>query len=263
MTQTISITPFENNPGLLLCSECKKITIISDSSRGDTICEYCGLIISEKALDISHLERNMFSYEEIRDGARSEFVDILFTPRFNFHTIININETPDYNFKRIARLNYHNNDSGVRNLLIAIRVLKQMSSTLRLPYYIRKNTILLYRKALRKDFIKGRSIIAGISACLYYACRKSKIPISFKEIVKEGSTDDKVVIKFYKLLAKEFNLKVPPLEPVLFVSRYINELQLSFKIEQKVLSILNSLPFSFINGRGTEIINCFNNLFNL
>lgn len=231
-----------------MCPECKN-AIISDSYKGETICESCGLVISEKALDISNFDKNMYTYGEKRDRARSGFVDILFTPKFYFHTRININEAPDHNFKRIARLDNHNNDSGVRNLLIAIRVLKQMSSSLLLPYSIREKAMLLYRKALKKDFIKGRSLVAMMCACVYYSCRKSKIPISFKEIVKEGGTNARFVIKFYKLLAKEFNLKVPPLEPVLFVSRYITELQLGFKIEQKVLSILKSLPFSFINGK--------------
>lgn len=232
----------------MLCPECKNI-IISDSYKGETICGSCGLVINEKALDISNFDKNTFSYEEIRDRGRSSFVNTLLIPKTYFHTMININEIPDNNFKRIARLDNYNNDSGVRNLLIAIRVLKQMSSTLHLPYSIREKAMLLYRKALKKDFIKGRSLIAVMCACIFYACRKSKSPIAFKEIVKEGNTDARLVIKFYKLLAKEFNLKVPPLEPVLFVSRYISELQLSFKIEQKVLSILKGLPFNFINGK--------------
>ncbi|HUS50817.1 MAG TPA: TFIIB-type zinc ribbon-containing protein, partial [Candidatus Paceibacterota bacterium] len=69
------------------CPECKN-TIISDSYRGDTICESCGLVVGEKALDISNFDKNMFSYEEIRDRSSSGFVDMLFTPAHYFNTII-------------------------------------------------------------------------------------------------------------------------------------------------------------------------------
>ena len=56
-------------------------------------------------------------------------------------------------------------------------------------------------------------------------------------------------MNFYQLLVKEFELKVPPLEPTLFVSRFINELQLSIEIEKRVLCVLKNLPFNFINGK--------------
>ena len=179
MTQIIiSITPFESDPGLLLCSECKKLTIISDSSRGDTICEYCGLTISEKALDLSYFEKNMFSYEEIIDGARSEFVNLLFTPDPSFNTIIKGEEIKNKDFKRIARLDNYHYDSKERNLLTAIRHLKLIGSKLKLSYYVKSHAIFIYRKALRKGLIRGRSINEMICACVYFACRTFKIPIS-------------------------------------------------------------------------------------
>lgn len=224
-----------------MCPECKS-AVISDLYRGETTCEYCGLVISEKALEQGHFEKNIFSREEMRLKGQNGGFHSLFIPKFHFHTIININEISDYNFKRIAGWDKHNDDPESRNLLIAIGALKQISGTLRLPPSVRENAMLLYRKALKKNLIRGRSIVGVVCASIYYACRKSKTPISFKEIIKEGCAKAKKVIKVYMLLAKEFNLKVPPLEPVLFVSRYINELQLSFKIEQKVLSILKSLP---------------------
>ena len=233
----------------MFCPDCKSAIIISDSYNGETVCESCGLVISEKALDCAHFDKNIFSSEEM--GLRSQNGDFhtLFTPKFYFHTRININETPDYDFKRIARLDTYTHDGKGRNLLIATRELKQISSNLRLPYYIKENAMLLYRKALKKALIRGRSIIGMTCACLYFACRKDKLPISFQEIVNEGCIKANLVMNCYSTLLKEFNLKVPPLGPALFVSRYINELQLSIEIEKRVLSVLKNLPFSFINGK--------------
>lgn len=253
MTQTISITPFENNPGLLLCSECKKITIISDSSRGDTICEYCGLIISEKALDISHFEKNMFSYEEIRDRARSGVVNPLFTPNHSFNTIIIRDEIKNKDFKRIARLDYSIFDSKERNLLIAIRHLKLIGSKLKLSYYVKSHAILIYRKALKKGLIRGRSINEMICACVYFACRTFKIPISFQEIVNEACVKRNKVRNCYTTIIKELKLKVIPLVPDIFISRYISELKLTPAIERKVLIMLQFLK-QFLMGKTPKVI---------
>ncbi len=250
ITQTNKIF-FENvkiNSEVLVCPECKNI-IITDNYRGETICEQCGLVVSEKEIDIYNCEKNIFSQFEAKQKARTGDPHTLFIPKIHFHTIIKTNEIKDYNFKRIARMDLYSNNNEARNLLTAIRILKRMSSALHIPYSIKKKAMLLYRKAYKKELLKGRSIIGVICACLYFACRKDKLPISFQEIVNEGCIKANLVMNCYRTLLKEFNLKVPPLGPALFVSRYINELQLSVEIEKRVLSVLKNLHFSFINGK--------------
>jgi len=125
----------------------------------------------------------MFSYEEIRDRASTGITDILFSPKPYFNTIIRKHDTRNKEFHRIAVLDKHTNDSEVRNLLIAISYLKLIGAKLRISYNVKANAILIYRKALKKDLIRGRSIEAIVCASLYFACRMFKIPIAFKEII--------------------------------------------------------------------------------
>lgn len=244
-------TSFEKNQGLL-CPECKN-TIISDTFTGDLICESCGLVTSEKALDISHIEKNIFSYEDTRDRSRTESVDLLFAPKFYFNTVIKKHEITNKDFHRISRLETYVNESDVKNLIIAIRFLKLISGKLRLSYHVKANAILNYRKALKRGIIRGRSIHGMICACLYFACRKFKVPISFNEIVNESNVKEKLIKKCFRVLIKELNLKVLPLGPEIFVSKYINNLKLSSDIERKVLEVLSHLK-GFMGGRNPKVI---------
>lgn len=237
---------------MLLCPECQN-SIISDSYTGDTICESCGLIISEKVFDISNFEKNMFSYEEIRDRARTGVADILFAPKSYFNTIIERDKIKDKDFKRIAKIDTYSHDSDVRNLLIAIRFLKLISSKLRLSYYVKAHAILIYRKVLKKGLIRGRSIEGMICASLYYTCRNFKIPITFQEIINESGVKGKKIRNCYGVIVKELNLKVIPLTPDIFVSKYINKLKLSLDIEREVLFILQHLK-QFIIGKNPKVI---------
>ncbi len=243
---------YESNPILQVCPECKN-GIILDTYTGDTICDSCGLIISEKALDISNFDKNMFSYEEIRDRLSSGFVDTLFTPKPYLNTIIKKHEIKSKDFNRIANLDYHNNDSEVRNLLIAIRYLKLISSKLKLSYNIKSHAIFIYRKALKKGLIKGRSIIGMVCASLFFACRTFKIPILFQEIVNKASIKEKIARNCFKVLIKELKLKLIPLGPNIFVSRFINGLKLSPDIEKKVLNLLQTLR-QFAMGRDPKVV---------
>lgn len=237
---------------MIHCPECHE-TVITDNYTGDSICESCGLVISEKALDISNFEKRMFSYEEIRDRARTGISDIIFTPKSSSNTIINKKEINDRNFKRIAKLDTHDNDSMIRNLMIAIRTLKIISGKLKLSYQVKSHALLIYRKALKKGLIKGRTIDGMICACIYFACRTFKKPITLQEIINEACMKGNVVRYSIKVLIKELNLKVIPLGPEFFISRYINELKLSSDVEIEFLFILQYLK-QFIAGKNPKVI---------
>ena len=245
-------TYFENNQEIFVCPECKN-DVISDSYTGDSICNSCGLVVSEKSLDISNFEKNMFSHEAIRDKARTGVINLLFSPKPYFNTMIRKYDTKNKEFNRIAVLDTYNHDSDVKNLLIAIRHLKLISAKLRLTYQVKSHAIFIYRKALKKNLIRGRSIDGMICACIYFACRMFKIPIAFKEIVNESGMKGKNIRNCYMTLIKELNLKVIPLTPDIFVSKYINKLKLSPDVERKVLFILSFLK-QYMMGRDPKVI---------
>ncbi|GAI17615.1 unnamed protein product [marine sediment metagenome] len=102
--------------------------------------------------------------------------------------------------------------------------------------------------------MQGRDSISFVCGCLYYACRKYELPITLNDILNECNVKAKKVKNAYRLLYRTFNLKVRPLTPQHFVSRYVNELGLEKDIEKKVSKIISQLPYKFINGQNPKRI---------
>ena len=106
----------------------------------------------------------------------------------------------------------------------------------------------LFRKAHKNRLLIGRTVEGMAASCLYYACRKLKKPISFKEIVKETSQKTKRIQKIYRVLVRTFELKVPIMRPVDYLSKFIADLGLNYDFEKKVRAFIENLPFCLING---------------
>lgn len=238
---------FENNSHISTCLECNG-SIIYDTFHRETICENCGLVYSENPLDLTGFEYNAYTYEEKKKKARGKFVDTLFYPHIHYETKIDLKNT-SRNFRRIANLDTHFTESTSRNLVIAIPLLKQISANLQLSYPIKATTMYVYKKALKKDLIQGRSIKGVLAACFYYSCRLFHYPLSIQELSNELFITEKELKKYYITLSKELSLKVPTLDPGIYLSKYIHNLNLDISIEKQALEVLQKLPFNFLNGK--------------
>lgn len=54
------------------CSVCGRVhTSISDPESGEVLCGYCGLVISEKDIDITNPERRAFTTQETNQRTRT------------------------------------------------------------------------------------------------------------------------------------------------------------------------------------------------
>ena len=251
MTQTVNI--FESNPHLAFCSECNR-SIITDKYRGETVCEVCGLIHSEKEIDISKSNKNMFTPSEFKQRASHGPFQTNFSPGLDYSTFFEHNNSYSPNFKRIAKVDYWFKSDNHDAIRLAMKDFKRIYSNLSLPLAIASEGLYLYKKAHKLKLIQGRDSISFVCSCLYYSCRKHELPITINDIINECNAPIKRVKNAYKLLFKTFNLKIKPLTPQHFVSRYISDLGLNLDIEKKVLEVLQQLPYSFINGQNPKRI---------
>jgi transcription initiation factor TFIIB len=96
----------------------------------------------------------------------------------------------------------------------------------------------LYRKLIMKQLIRSRSIDALSAAAIYAAFRLRKLPRSLKEIAKHTHLDSKVIGRYYRLLVRKLQLRMPILNPMNYVPKLIIELDLPGEIQEKVLEIL-------------------------
>ena len=129
-------------------------------------------------------------------------------------------------------------DTWGRNLSIAMAELDRLSTTLHIPKNVKEHAALIYRKALREDLIRGRSIDAFVAASLYAACRFQKVPRPLKNISKASTRDHSEVSRSYRLLLRELNLKMPVDDPMKFVPGIASKLKLRQDTERHAIDIL-------------------------
>lgn len=96
-----------------------------------------------------------------------------------------------------------------RNLNKAMSILARLVSNLNISRQTQEQAAHIYRKALQKELVKGRSIENVMSASLYAACRMNKTQRTLREIAAYISGDKMEIAKTYRLIYNELELSVP------------------------------------------------------
>lgn len=125
-----------------------------------------------------------------------------------------------------------------RNLSIAMAELDRMATALHLPQNIKEQSALLYRKSLKMDLIRGRSIDAFVAATIFAACRKNNLPRPLREISKLSTREHGEIARTYRLILREMNLKMPIDDPMKFIPSIASKLNLKRDTEQMAVQIL-------------------------
>lgn len=152
-----------------------------------------------------------------------------------------IPERNKYQMYRVRKLNKRLRISrtGERNLALALTELDRMSSRLGIPRSVREDAALVYRRAAKKNIVRGRSIEGMVAASVYTACRLCGVPRTLDEISGASKISKKRVGKNYRFLARELKIKLRPTSPADYVPRFASKLGLSGKAESRAIEIVN------------------------
>jgi len=146
-------------------------------------------------------------------------------------------------------------DTGERNLQVALSEIDRMASALGIPDPVQEVAAVMYRRALSEDLIWGRSIEGVATALLYAACRREGIPRSLEEEVEEVSRiERKEIGRTYRYVADDLSLEIEPVDPKQYVPRFASELDLSEQTRVKAKDIIDTTaeqrpPFGEITDR--------------
>ena len=218
------------------CPECGG-SIISIEERGETLCDQCGLIMSERSVDFSHSGKRAYTTQEKKSRDQTGAPISILLPDMGLSTVIDRNKISNPDLKRAAKWNTRITWQK-RNLLIASTELKRISSNLNLPIHVREDAMSFYKAAFKKKLLRGRSINAMVAACLYLASRRKNMPRTLQEIIDEASVSPKEVRRSYSILIREFNIRTSSTDPISLIPRYINELGLDADTERVAIDIL-------------------------
>jgi transcription initiation factor TFIIB len=128
--------------------------------------------------------------------------------------------------------------SAERNLSQAMRELKRLADKLNIPSSVEENAALIYRKALDRGLVRGRSIRGIAAAALYAACRLTRTPRSLKEIVEASTRSQKEIARCYRLIQRSLNMKMPIDDPIKYVSKIASKSGLDQQTQNLAIDLL-------------------------
>ncbi len=232
-----------------VCSACSSETMYIDHTRGEVICSNCGLVLSDRSIDMGP-EWRAFTADE--QNARQRVGGPADWSKFDqgLTTIIGrqnvdaagrkLTSTRRAQIHRLRkwqiRTKVHSSDK--RNLAVAMTELHRISSQLSIPYSIRETSAVIYRKALRKRLTRGRTILGMIAASLYLACRVHQVPRPLEEITDQIHITRKELSLCVRLILRYLNLKIPHSSPIDFIHRFGTELGIPGEAKAKAIEIL-------------------------
>jgi hypothetical protein len=118
--------------------------------------------------------------------------------------------TIEYNYEKdLSSIKKRWRSPAERNLSHAMNELTRLSDKLHIPEIIKEIAVLIYRKALDKGLIRGRSIKSIAAASLYAACQLTRTSRSLKEIAEASTRRQKEISRCYQLLQRELDIKMP------------------------------------------------------
>jgi transcription initiation factor TFIIB len=234
---------------LNLCPECGNNDLISDLSRGEIICNLCGLVLNQRIID-SGPDWRAFSSEEaskkVRVGAPTTLTlhdkglstMIGWTNKDAFGKTLTPKMKADVYRLRKWHVRSRTNKSIDRNLSYALNELDRFTSQLNLSKDIKESSAHIYRKIAYKNLIRGRSIEAMLIASIYAACRLTGIPKTLDDFLEFATVDKKKIARCYRLILNELRINIKVSSPINFIPRFCAELNLSGKTQNRAAEII-------------------------
>src|SRR5437899_8282375 len=134
------------------------------------------------------------------------------------------------------------NDSKTRNLNKAMKEIRKMTEILGLSMLIAERASYIYRKALGKGLIKGRSIAGIAAATIYVACKDIGVMFPIDKIEEYiENLNKKNVVYYYKFLLRQMKMNIALQQPSQLVSRIAGRARLGGKTQRKALEILDKI----------------------
>ena len=244
-----------------VCPECGS-ELETDSGRAVISCRHCGLVIEENLIDQGP-EWRAFDNEQRDKRTRTGAPTTNRMHDKGLSTVIDSKnkdiygrDIPERNRAMWYRLRKWQrkirvSGAGERNLAFALSEIDRKSSLLNLSRIVREDASVVYRSAVDKNLIRGRSIEGVVAASLYTSCRRCNVPRTLDEIANASNVYKKEVGRTYRFLARELKIKLPPTSPADYIPRFASEIGLSNEAQSKAISIVeNATEKGLTSGKG-------------
>ncbi|TET65456.1 transcription initiation factor IIB [Candidatus Bathyarchaeota archaeon] len=231
------------------CPECDSTNLIHDYDTGETICGDCGLVVNEQMMDKGP-EWRAFTKEEKASRSRVGVPTSYSVHDKGLSTAISQIDRDAFGRKlplrtrlqmwrlRKWQIRSRVHSSVDRNLAQAMAELDRLADKVYISSPTKEKAAVIYRKALDKGLVRGRSIAAISAASLYAACRGTGTPRTLREISEASLVEKKDVARCYRLLLRELDVQMPIANPLTYVSKIAESTGISGRTQGVAIHIL-------------------------
>jgi len=231
------------------CPSCLNVKIVTDQDTGELFCSKCGLVLTDKITDTG-AEWRSFSSDE-GNKARTGAGTSIRMHDMGLSTVIGaankdstgkpLSASVKSSIERLRTWDSRSqaNSSADRNLRQALNEMDKLKDKLALNDAVIEKAAYIYRKAMERKLVRGRSIHGLVAACLYAACRNTETPRTLDDVSNGINIRRKDVARCYRLLFRELELKMPVVDPVKGVARIASIAGLSEKCKRLAIEMLN------------------------
>jgi transcription initiation factor TFIIB len=232
------------------CPRCGKASLVFDAASGEQVCTNCGYVLSDK-IEAEGPEWRNFSREQGEDDrSRTGTPTTLAKHDMGLSTVIGVENT-DVSGRALQssmrttleRLRTWDRRSQIhasidRNLNQAFNELDRLAQKINAGSAVVEKAAYIYRKAVDKHLIRGRSISSMIAASLYAALRDSETPRNLKDLAAVSNIKKAQLAQSFRLLLKELDLRMPVRDPSKYVSRIASKAGANERISRIALEVL-------------------------
>jgi transcription initiation factor TFIIB len=223
--------------------------LVEDLNTGELSCGSCGFVVSDRLVD-SRPEWRAFGEEKGADRTRTGSPTSITYRDMGLSTVVGRSSRDAFGRAfsspmrgTIDRLRKWDNRSPAhgsmeRNLGVAMNELDKMSDKLGVGQAVKERAAYIYRKALERGLLRGRSITGITAASLYAALRDTETPRTLKDVALANNLNRKSVARDYRILLREMNLNMPVADAARNVARIASQVGMTEKAVRRAIEIV-------------------------
>mgnify|MGYP003113962331 CR=1 FL=1 len=237
---------------IVKCPECDSRNLDRDETHGEIVCQDCGLVLEDNIID-QGAEWRVFSPEQGDQRARTGAPMSQMMHDKGLSTDLDW-QNKDYSGKAVStkmrsqlyRMRKWQRRARVsnaleRNLSVALAEIDRICSRLNLAKPTREEAATIYRKAMEKRLVRGRSIEGVSAASIYIACRLHNVPRTLDEIAQASRTGRKEIGRTARFVIRELKIRIQAPRPQEYVARFCSELGLPPHVEAKAMEFVDEI----------------------